>query len=78
MATEGRRNRPRKEDMKYRVNFEFMYIEPEISDGKWHQDFLDNNGDGFTFEDAERAAGLLRVSNVCRVHWAEVVEMKEA
>lgn len=54
-----------------------MYIEPDITDGKWHQDFLDNNGDGFTFAEAEEVAGHLRASTICRVHWAEVVEMKE-
>ena len=62
---------------KYRVEFEFMYMEPDITDGKWHQDYLDANGEGFTYEEAEHVAQEIRRSSICRVNWAEVVEMKE-
>lgn len=52
-----------------------MYAEPDISDGKRHQDYLDNNGEGFNFEEAERIACEVRASNILDVKWAEVVEM---
>lgn len=61
---------------KYRVEFEFMYAEPDISDGKRHMDYLDNKGEGFNFEEAERIACEVRASNVLDVKWAEVVEME--
>lgn len=61
---------------KYRVEFEFMYAEPDISDGKCHMDYLDNKGEGFTFEEAERIACEVRASNILDVKWAEVVEME--
>ena len=48
----------------------------DVSDGKWHKDFLDNNGAGFTFEDAEYVACELRASTIAYVKWAEVVEME--
>lgn len=62
---------------RYRVDFEFRCIDLEISDGKWHKDFLDNNGAGFTFEEAEEVACELRASTIQDTRWAEVVEMKE-
>lgn len=62
--------------MKYRIEFEFMNTDVETTDGKWHKDFLDNNGAGFTFEDAEYVACELRASTISYVKWAEVVEME--
>ena len=61
--------------MKYRVDYEFMILDPDITDGKWHQDFLDNNGAGFTFEEAEHCACELRASQYIDCRWAEVTEM---
>ncbi len=61
---------------KYKVNYEFMYADADISDGKWHEDYLDNNGAGFTFEEAEDVACKLRASTIADVKWAEVVEME--
>lgn len=63
---------------RYRVEFEFMIKDAEISDGEWHRDFLDANGEGFTFEEAERIAGDLRASALHHTKWAEVVKIKEA
>ena len=64
-----------KDMKKYRVEFEFMVSEADITDGKWHKDYLDNNGEGFTFDEAERVACDLRGTSVCYIKWAEVVEM---
>ena len=61
---------------RYRVDFEFMIADADISDGKWHRDFLDANGEGFTFEEAERIAGELRASSLHYTKWAEVVKME--
>lgn len=62
---------------KYKVVFEFMYADADVSDGKWHKDYLDNNGAGFTFEEAEDVASEIRASTIADVKWAEVVEMEE-
>lgn len=60
---------------RYRVEFEFMCTDLEVSDGKWHKDCLDNNGAGYAFEDAERIACELRASTIQDTKWAEVVEI---
>ena len=65
------------EEKKYKVEFEFMYVDADVSDGKWHKDTLDNNGAGFTLEDAERVACELRASTIQDTKWAEVVEIKD-
>ena len=62
---------------RYRVDYEFRYCDLDVSDGKFHKDFLDNNGVGFSFEDAERVACELRASTVADVKWAEIVKIKE-
>ena len=59
---------------RYQVRFEFRYADADISDGKYHVDYLDNNGEGFTFEEAERVACELRASNIQDTRWAEVIE----
>lgn len=41
--------------MKYKVVFEFKWFGAD-SDGLWHCDSVDNNGKGFTKEEAERIA----------------------
>lgn len=61
----------------YRVEFEFMLNDIEITDHKWHKDFLDNNGDGFTFEEAERLACELRYDEFFRTRNIDVVEMMQ-
>lgn len=61
---------------KYKVVFEFMCADADVSDGKWHKDYLDNNGDGFTFEEAEDVASEIRTSTIQYTKWAEVVEME--
>lgn len=61
--------------MKYRVEFEFMVADVEVSDGKWHKDYLDNNGAGFTLDEAEVVACDLRASSVCYNRNVDVVEM---
>lgn len=62
--------------MRYKVTFEFMVADAEVSDGKWHSDFLDNNGEGMTFEDAERTACELRAQSVTYTRNVDVVEME--
>lgn len=61
---------------KYRVEFEFKVVDYEVSDGKWHKDFLDNNGKGFTFEDAEKLAGDLRYNEFVHHRNVDVVEIE--
>lgn len=43
----------------YKVNFEFMH-EGRDTDFKYHKDFLNNNGAGFTYEEASQLAGELK------------------
>ena len=62
--------------MRYQVNFEFTILDSEISDGKWHKDYVNNNGAGFTFEEAEDVACQLRVSNLMPHRNVEVIEME--
>lgn len=62
--------------MRYQVNFEFTILDPEISDGKWHKDYLNNNGEGFTFEEAEDIACQLRSSDLMPHRNVEVIEME--
>ena len=61
--------------MRYAVIFEFTILDPEISDGKWHKDYLNNDEKGFTFEEAESVAGDLRISSVSYNRNVEVVEL---
>lgn len=61
---------------KYKVQFEFRCADLEVSDGKWHKDYLDNNGVGYTFEEAEDVACKLRASIIQDTKWAEVIEME--
>lgn len=60
---------------KYRVEFEFKVADVDASDRRWHKDYLDNNGAGFTFEQAELVACDLRAGNVCYHRNVNVVEM---
>lgn len=52
-----------------------MNTDPETTDGEWHIDYLDNNGEGFTLWEATRTAREIS----CRdgVKWAQVREMEE-
>jgi hypothetical protein len=61
--------------MKYKVVFEFKIMDTSISDGQYHEDYLDNNGEGFTFEEAENVAIHLRMDDVAYYRYVEVVEM---
>jgi len=61
---------------KYRVEFEFRVIDPEISDGKWHKEYLDNNGEGMTFEEAERVACDVRENEFYDTKNVDVVEIE--
>ena len=62
--------------MKYKVTFEFTIFDPEISDGKWHPDCLDNNGEGFDFEEAEYLACDLRSNTAIACRNVDVTEME--
>ena len=63
---------------RYKVNFIYMISNPEISDGNWHSDFLDNNGAGFTLEEAHEVAAMIRQNEYARTKKVDVQEMKEA
>lgn len=63
--------------MKHKVVFDFKVADYEVSDGKWHRDFLDNNGAGFTFSDAERVAGELRSNTFAYCRNIEIVKIGE-
>ena len=52
--------------MKYRVWFNFCNLGND-SDFAWHRDFLDNNGKGFTAEEARNVAKDLQESRVAKV-----------
>ena len=52
--------------MRYRVWFNFCNLGND-SDFAWHRDFLDNNGKGFTAEEARNVAKYLQVSRVAKV-----------
>ncbi len=59
----------------YRVDFEFMITDPEETDGKWHKDFVDNNGKGFNYGEALHVAYELMQSSIARVRSAKPVKM---
>ena len=61
---------------RYKVEYEFKYADADISDGKYHIDYLDNNGCGFTFDEAEHIASELRASVIQDTKWVEIQEMK--
>ena len=61
---------------KYRIEFEFMYKGLEVSDGKNHKDIIDNNGEGFTLEEANALAARLYESEIQYTRWVKVVEME--
>lgn len=52
--------------MKYRVWFNFCNLGDD-SDFAWHRDFLDNNGNGFTAEEARNVAKDLQESRVAKI-----------
>ena len=45
---------------KYKIAFEIL-----CGDRDWKETFLDNNGDGFTYNEAEDILYQLRTDNVC-------------
>ena len=57
---------------KYRVVFEFMLDDIEISDEAYHKDFLDNNGKGFDFSEAESIACDLRMNEFCDIRNVDI------
>lgn len=60
---------------KYKVEFEFMNMDAEITDGLWHKDYLDNDGDGFDFEDASDIAMEMHYNTAYRHKNIKIVEM---
>lgn len=61
--------------MKYRVEYEFMNTDMETTDGMYHETYLDNNGEGFTLQDAEDVAFELIQSDVGYCRNIHIVEM---
>ena len=45
---------------KYKIAFEIL-----CGDRDWKETFLDNNGDGFTYKEAENILYQLKLDNVC-------------
>ena len=60
---------------KYKVNFEFMMKDSAITDNVFHKDYLDNNGDGFTLEEAENVAFDLRINSLCYFRYINIERM---
>lgn len=61
--------------MKFRVEFESMWLGSD-SDGKFHKDFLDNNGSGFDFEVASDIAMELHYNTAAKNKNIKIVEME--
>lgn len=57
--------------MKYEVKFQFRN-----EYGEWVDDYLNNNGNGFTKEDAESVLYHLSVDEVCVKRYLRIEEMK--
>lgn len=62
--------------MKFRVEFEFKNNDLEVSDGKFHKDYLDNNGAGFSYEDACDVARELHLTSVTDNRNIKIVEIE--
>lgn len=62
--------------MKFRVEFEFRNNDLEVSDGKFHNDYLDNNGAGFSYEDACDVARELHYNSAATNRNIKIVEME--
>lgn len=62
--------------MRFRVEFEFRNNDLEVSDGKFHNDYLDNNGAGFSYEDACDVARELRYNSAATNRNIKIVEME--
>lgn len=58
----------------YKVEFESMWRGTD-SDGKYHKDFLDNNGKGFKYDDAKMLARELKLSDCAYNRNIEIVAM---
>lgn len=52
--------------MKYRVWFSFCNLGFN-TDFRWHRDFLDNNGKGFTAEEARNIVKDLKESRIAKI-----------
>jgi len=61
--------------MKYKIEYDFMNTDMLTTDGKFHHTYLDNNGQGFTIEEAEELAYELIRSNAGYNRNIEIVEM---
>lgn len=61
--------------MKYRVYFDFKLTDSEISDGNWHTDYLDANGEGFTLEEAKDVVEHLKQSTLHYTANIRIVEI---
>lgn len=59
---------------RYRIEFESMWRGSD-SDGKYHRDFIDDNGKGFKYEDAKRLAIELQLSECTYNRNINIVEI---
>ena len=62
-----------KETDRFKVRYCFINLDTETTDGEYHIDFLDNNGEGFTYEDAVHIARELSLRE--GVKWASIREI---
>lgn len=62
-----------KDTDRFKVRYCFINLDPETTDGEYHIDFLDNNGEGFTYEEAVRTAREISLRD--GVKWASIREI---
>lgn len=62
-----------KDTDRFKVRYCFINLDTETTDGEYHIDFLDNNGEGFTYEEAVETARELSLRD--GVKWASIREM---
>lgn len=62
-----------KDTDRFKVRYCFINLDAETTDGEYHIDFLDNNGEGFTYEEAVETAREISLRD--GVKWASIREM---
>lgn len=62
-----------KDTDRFKVIYCFINLDTETTDGEYHIDFLDNNGEGFTYEEAVQTAREISLRD--GVKWASIREM---
>lgn len=67
------RNGDWKDTDRFKIRYCFINLDPETTDGEYHIDFLDNNGEGFTYEEAVKTAREISLRE--GVRWAQMREI---